>query len=261
MSSAQQEFARLLETMAKLRSPEGCPWDREQSLDSLRQHAVEEVYEVVDAIDRRDWDGLAEELGDLQLQVVFQAEVASSDGLFDMQRVLEGINDKLVRRHPHVFADESIATADGVTTRWEQIKAAEKPRRQDSNGRLDGVPRSQPAMLEAGQIGKRAARCGFDWRDFGDLKAKLDEEFDEVLDAHESGDAGKLEEEVGDLLFMAVNVARAAKVNPEVALKGANRKFRERFTKMEHASIESGRQLEDCTLDEMEALWQRAKQY
>ena len=258
MSGAAREFSRLLEIMRKLRSPEGCPWDRQQTLESLRRYLVEETYEVVDAIDRKDWDGLAEELGDVQLQVVFQAEVACGQGLFDIERVLQCISDKLVRRHPHVFESESLSTPDEVTRRWEELKRLEKPNG-SSSGLLDDVRRNQPAMLEAHQVGKRAAQAGFDWQKFEDMGSKLVEEFREAGEARGSGDAERLEDEIGDLLFMAVNVARFAGVDPELALKRANAKFRARMGGMERALARDGRAISDCDPDELEALWQKAK--
>ena len=259
MQEAAKEFTKLLQIMRQLRAPGGCPWDREQTLDSLRRYVVEETYEVVDAIERRDWDGLAEELGDLQLQIVFQSEIGQAEGLFDIARVLRNINDKLIRRHPHVFAKESLDTADAVTERWEELKALEKPRSPDT-GKLNGVARNQPAMLEASQIGKRAAKAGFDWERFEDLGEKIEEEFREIGEARQSGDPGRIEDEVGDLLFMSVNVARFSGVDPELALKRANAKFRTRFGKMEAAIADSGREFEDYSLDELEHLWQRAKE-
>ncbi len=259
MAQAEHEFSRLLAIMRKLRSAEGCPWDREQTLTSLRGYLVEETYEVLDAIDRNDWDGLASELGDLQLQVVFFAEVARSEGLFDMERVIRSINDKLVRRHPHVFGSETLKTSADVKRRWEELKATEKPAK-ESSGVLDGVPRHQPALLEADEVGKRAASAGFDWAEFGDMGEKLSEEFREVSDARAAGDADCVEEEVGDLLFMAVNVARFTGINPELALKRANRKFRARVGAMEKDLALDGRCLGDCEPDELEALWRQAKQ-
>ncbi len=259
MPGPTQEFSKLLDIMRKLRSPEGCPWDREQTLESLRRFVVEETYEVLDAIDREDWDGLAEELGDLQLQIVFQAEIARSEGLFDIERVLRNINEKLVRRHPHVFESESLSTANEVTQRWEELKAQEKSGRARS-GLLDGVARSQPAMLEAQQVSKLAARAGFDWERFEDMGEKLVEEFREIGEARSSGVPDRLEDEVGDLLFMAVNVARYSGVDPEIALRRANAKFRGRVGAMERELAEGGRQIADCAAEELESLWQRAKQ-
>ena len=259
MAGATKQFSRLLGIMRKLRSPEGCPWDREQTLESLRRYVVEETYEVLDAIDREDWDGLAEELGDLQLQIVFQAEIARSEGLFDIEQVLRNINEKLIRRHPHVFESENLPTADDVTQRWEELKAQEKsgsPR----SGLLDGVARTQPAMLEAHQVSRLAARAGFDWERFDDMGEKLEEEFREVGEARRSGAPDRLEDEVGDLLFMAVNVARFSGVDPEIALRKANAKFRGRVGAMERELADRGRKIADCAADELESLWQRVKQ-
>ena len=262
-------FQRLVEIMARLRGPDGCPWDREQTLETLRAYAVEETYEVVDAIERKDWNQLAEELGDLQLQIVFQAQIASEDGKFTIDDVLSSINDKLIRRHPHVFGDESADTAGEVLHRWEQIKAEEK-RLKNANGApggesaLQDIPRSQPAMLEARQIGKAAAKVGFDWKRFGDLIAKLEEEIEELQQARveESADrANRMEEEVGDLLFMVVNIARHLKVNPELALRRANAKFRERFGYVERRLNEQDKPMECADLEEMEELWQQAKEH
>ncbi len=258
MAAAEQEFSKLLGIMRRLRSPEGCPWDREQTLTSLRRYLVEETYEVLDAIERKDWDGLAGELGDLQLQVVFLAEVARSEGLFDMERVIRSINDKLVRRHPHVFGSETLDTAAAVNRRWDEIKALEKPS-DDSLGVLDGVPRHQPALIEANAVGQRAAKAGFDWEDLGAMGAKIAEEFREVSEARTNGDPHRVEEEVGDLLFMAVNVARFTGVDPELALKRANTKFRGRVGAMEKELARDGRHIGDCGPAELEALWQRAK--
>ena len=259
MTEAEREFSKLVAIMRRLRSPEGCPWDREQTLSSLRRYVVEETYEVLDAIDREDWDGLAEELGDLQLQVVFQAEIASSEGLFDIARVLRCINDKLVRRHPHVFEAESLETADAVKLRWEELKQLEKPPG-ESNGLLDAVARNQPAMLEANEVSKRAAKAGFDWEEFSHMGSKISEEFGEVSEARDSGDPDRLEDEVGDLLFMAVNVARFSGVDPELALKRANAKFRARVGAMEQELARDDRAIGDCDAAELETLWQRAKQ-
>lgn len=258
MDGAAREFTKLIEIMSTLRAPGGCPWDREQTLGSLRRYAIEETYEVVDAIAREDWDALAEELGDLQLQIVFQSAIAREEGLFDIARVLRTINEKLIRRHPHVFENEPLDTAEEVTAQWEEIKAREKPPSRDA-GRLDSVSRNQPALLEARQIGVKAAKAGFDWRCFDELGDKLDEEFGELREAITSGESDSIEDEVGDLLFMAVNVARFAGADPELALKRANAKFRDRFGKMEAALEASGRRVEDCPLEELETLWQRAK--
>jgi MazG family protein len=251
--------------MERLRSPDGCPWDREQTLATLRPYLLEETYEVLDAIDRQDWPHLAEELGDLQLQIVFQSQIASEKGLFTIDQVLDHIHDKLIRRHPHVFGEESLRTAGEVVDRWEQLKSEEK-RRAHSGGAahgksiLDEVPRNQPALLEAQEVGKKAAKVGFDWKRFDDLIGKLHEELDELSQARTAQVREQIEEEVGDLLFMLVNIARHLKVNPEIALRGTNRKFRERFGFIENRLGEQGKSCEDVTLEEMEELWQLAKQ-
>ena len=264
-------FQRLVDIMSRLRGPDGCPWDREQTISTLRRYLVEETYEVLDAMEGEDWAHLAEELGDLQLQIVFQAQIAAENGNFTIDDVLTAINDKLVRRHPHVFADDSAATAGDVLKRWEEIKADEAAAKRRGAGQpsesvpallLDDVRRAQPALLEASQIGKAAAKVGFDWDNFDALPAKLAEEVLELQQARESpeeGRGGRLEEEVGDLLFMAVNIARHVKVDPELALRGANKKFRARFSYIERRLAEIGRSFGDMTLDELEELWQEAK--
>ncbi len=257
--------------MARLRGPDGCPWDREQTIQTLRRYLIEEAYEVLDAMEREDWPHLAEELGDLQLQIVFQAQIAAEAGNFTIDDVLSAINEKLVRRHPHVFADESAATPGDVLKRWEEIKATEAAAKRAGAGPsneseprvlLDRVRRTQPALLEATQVGKAAAKVGFDWDNFNDLPAKLAEEVRELQQARESPEEGRgerLEEELGDLLFMAVNIARHVKVDPELALRGANKKFRERFGYIERRLAEQGRSFEESSLDELEELWKEAK--
>jgi MazG family protein len=260
-------FERLLATMARLRDPGGCPWDREQTLETLRPYLIEETYEVIDAIDRKDWSHLPEELGDLQLQIVFQAQIAAEDKLFTIDDVLTRINDKLIRRHPHVFGDESARTAGDVVHRWEQIKAEEKLAKDGAGNDataanrsiLDGIPRAQPALLEAAEIGKKAAKAGFDWPEFAALVDKLHEEIGELLEARESGRQDHVEEEIGDLLFMLVNIARHSAVHPELALRRANAKFRERFRYIEEQLEQRGKPLAAAGLDEMEELWQQAK--
>ncbi len=259
MSGAK--FERLLAIMARLRAPGGCPWDREQSIETLRPYLIEEAYEVLDAIERGDWDHLPEELGDLQLQIVFQAQIASEDGRFSIDDVLDSIAEKLIRRHPHVFGDTSVDSAGEVVKRWEEIKAEEKAAKgaDPDQALLDSVASRQPALLEAYELGRKAAKTGFDWERLPDLVEKLREECDELAEAHAGDDADHLEEEVGDLLFMAVNIARFLKVHPELALRRANRKFRSRFGYIERELAAQGKRPEDSTLEEMEELWQRAK--
>ena len=258
MADAAEKFEKLLGIMRTLRAPGGCPWDREQTLQTLRRYLIEETYEVLDAIERGACDDLAAPLGDPHLPIVFQARIAADEGLFDISDVLERINAKLIRRHPHVFARESIADADGVAVRWEEIKAREKEAN-GGGGLLDGVPRRQPAVLEACGVSKAAAKAGFDWQKLDDLGEKLSEEFREVAAASDVGDPRQIEDEVGDLLFTAVNAARYLKVDPETALKRANARFRKRFGYIEKGLAARGRGFEDASLDEMEELWQRAK--
>jgi MazG family protein len=255
--SAGEGFARLVEIMARLRAPGGCPWDREQSFDTIKPYLLEEAYEVMDAIDARDWDGLAEELGDLLLQPVFFAQMAAEEGKFDIAQSLHAINAKLVRRHPHVFGAGDARTADDVKRRWDEIKAEEKVR---PKGLLAGVSRSTPALVEAQQIASRAAGAGFDWPNVEQVVEKLHEELAELDAARHAGSADEIEGEIGDLLFVLVNVARFLKVDPEQALRKTNAKFRRRFAHVEAGLEERGKTLDETNVDEMESLWQEAKQ-
>ena len=264
--SPQAGFARLVEIMARLRSPGGCPWDREQSFDTIKPYLLEETYEVLDAIDARDWDGLAEELGDLMLQAVFFAQMASEEGRFDISDSLAAINNKLVRRHPHVFAGGDANTADEVKRRWDEIKAEEKLGKETSGGKkkeppglLDGVPRSLPGLVEAQQIASRAAGAGFDWPNIDAVFEKLQEELTELHAARGTRDPAGIEDELGDLLFVIVNIARFLKVDPEQALRKTNAKFRRRFAHVEKSIATAGKTLAESTTDQMESLWQDAK--
>ncbi|MBV8843048.1 MAG: nucleoside triphosphate pyrophosphohydrolase [Bryobacterales bacterium] len=252
-SSVGERFARLVEIMARLRSPEGCPWDREQNFDTIKPYLLEETYEVMDAIDARDFNGLADELGDLLLQAVFFAQMASEEGRFNIGDSVDAINNKLIRRHPHVFGDAVAKTAADVTKRWDEIKAAEKPR---PKGLLAGVPRSLPALVEAQQIASRAAKAGFDWENVNQVVDKLREELAELEAAREHPEA---EDEIGDLLFVVVNIARFLKVDPEQALRKTNAKFRRRFAHIENGLAKAGKTLNEAGMDEMENLWQEAK--
>jgi tetrapyrrole methylase family protein/MazG family protein len=249
-------FERLVEIMTRLRAPGGCPWDREQSFDTIKPYLLEETYEVMDAIDAKDWDGLAEELGDLMLQPVFFAQMAKEAGYFDIADSLEAINSKLVRRHPHVFGDGDAKTADDVLRRWDEIKAAEKVR---PKGLLAGVSRSMPALAEARDIARKAAGAGFDWENVEQVLDKLREELAELDEARTSGASEEIEGEIGDLLFVAVNIARFLKVDPEQALRKTNAKFRRRFAHVEQSLEAAGKTPQQASTDEMEALWQEAK--
>jgi MazG family protein len=241
--------------MARLRAPGGCPWDREQNFDTIKPYLLEEAYEVFDAIDQRDWPGLAEELGDLMLQAVFFAQMASEEDKFRIDDSLDAISEKLIRRHPHVFGDGAAKTSDDVKRRWDEIKADEKKEKGKApQGRLDSVPRNLPALVEAQQISSKAASVGFDWDNAGQVLEKLDEELRELAAARKQGTPAEIEGEIGDLFFVLVNLARKCKVDPEQALRKTNAKFRKRF-----AHIEKRATLPGATLEQMEALWQEAK--
>lgn len=260
--------------MARLRAPDGCPWDREQTFDTIRKYTLEEAYEVFDAIERRDFPHLAEELGDLMLQVLFYAEMAANEGRFTIADVLEHLNRKLIRRHPHVFGEEASraagnqanvdanveGSASAVLRNWDDIKNAEKASHAtdlSATSRLDAVSRALPALSEAAKIGSKAAKAGFDWKHWRDLLPKIAEETEE-LDAAVSTHAGSaaIESEVGDLLFTVVNLGRHLGVDAEMALRGCNLRFRQRFREMELAA---GKPLEEMSPDALEALWAAAK--
>jgi tetrapyrrole methylase family protein / MazG family protein len=258
--SAPAKFEQLLALMSRLRAPGGCPWDREQTFDTIKPYTLEETYEVLDAIDRRDWPGLAEELGDYILQAVFYAQMAAEQGLFTIDDALDAINSKLLRRHPHVFGEESAATAGDVKRIWGEVKAAEKAAQgKPQESMLAGVPRALPALVEAQQISSRAAGVGFDWENPDQVLDKLEEELREFAEARRTGSAAELENELGDMLFVLVNLARFVKVDPEQALRATNSKFRQRFGYVERKLAERGKKPADATVQEMEALWQEAK--
>lgn len=245
-------FEELCQIMARLRAPGGCPWDREQTFETIKPYLLEESYEVMDAIDQGDFEGLAEELGDLMLQAVFFAQMASEEGRFNILDSINSINSKLIRRHPHVFGDGRADTAEDVKKRWDEIKAEEKPK---PKGLLAGVPRSVPALVEAQKISKKAADAGFDWENVGQVYDKVDEELQELRAADSNG----VEEEIGDLLFTVVNLARFMRVDPEQALRKTNAKFRRRFASVEAGLEARGKDLAASNVAEMEELWQQAK--
>jgi XTP/dITP diphosphohydrolase/ATP diphosphatase len=256
-------LAQSIAIMARLRGPDGCPWDREQTFDSIKRHTLEETYEVFDAIERRAWPDLKDELGDLLLQVLFYAQMAAEEGHFNINDVAANLNEKLIRRHPHIFGDVQAEDADAILRNWEEIKRTEKAaagRAQTSM--LDDIPRTMPAMLEAGKLGSRAAKVGFDWPDAKGLFAKLQEEIAE-LEAELPLEAGlpaprEAEEELGDLLFTTVNLARHLRIDPESALRSCNAKFRRRFAAME--SVAGGADaLRAMTPAQLEELWSNAK--
>jgi ATP diphosphatase len=261
-------LAEAIAIMARLRGPDGCPWDREQTFDSIKRHTLEETYEVFDAIERRAWPDLKDELGDLLLQVLFYAQMASEAGYFNLQDVAANLNAKLIRRHPHIFAGTEVADSTEVLRNWEQIKQSEKKESSAlrSSGlpssMLDDIPRSMPAVLEASKLGSRAAKVGFDWPNADGLFDKLQEEIGELkaelTPSSASQSKAAVEAEFGDLLFTAVNLARHLKVDPESALRVANAKFRSRFAAMESAAG-SRDALAASTPSELDQLWNQAK--
>jgi MazG family protein len=294
MPTTGERFERAVSIMARLRGPGGCPWDREQTFDSIKPYTIEETYEVLEAIDNRDWDELPGELGDLLLQVLFYAQMAKDQGTFSIDHVLDRLSDKLVDRHPHVFGDVKAETSSEVLRNWEALKAEEKKKRLAAGGGksakseeppesvLAGISPAMPALLEAHKLSSRAARVGFDWPNIHGLFEKLHEETEELQEQlkefpapgpqpHGQGVAGagraqisedlcqRLEDEVGDLFFVLVNIARYLSLDSESALKKTNRKFKRRFQWMEEHLRASGRSAQEASTEELESLWQRAK--
>jgi len=249
----KRSFDDLVQLMTRLRGPDGCPWDRKQTLPDLKPYVIEEAYEVVDAIDRDDRAALLEEVGDMLLEAVFLTEITREEGTFDVYDSITAIHDKLVRRHPHVFGDVEAKDAEQVLTNWEKLKQAE--RKAENKSLLAGVPQSLPALLKASRLTEKAARVGFDWRRTEDVFDKLDEEIAELREAVDSGDTRHIHEEIGDLLFTIANIARKVNVNPEEALQSTNRKFMTRFQAMETRADN----FESLSLEEMDALWDEVK--
>ncbi len=266
------EFDRLVEVVATLRSPEGCPWDRAQTLESLTQFVLEEAHEVIDAIERGDLAALREEIGDHIFEGVLLAQVAAELGAFRVEDALRAVADKLVRRHPHVFREdgqlhdaeskERAPSADAALSRWDTQKAKERLAAGETNATLGGLPRSLPALLRAYKLAKRAAGVGFDWARPGDVVAKIREEVEELAEVAASGDRpdpARAEEEMGDLLFAIANLSRKLGIEPEAALRKANEKFTRRFDTMEQGIVESGQRMQDMSLEELEERWQTVK--
>lgn len=269
---ASKDIARLIEIMAALRDPQtGCPWDIEQSFETIKPYTIEEAYEVADAIERNDPDDLCEELGDLLLQVVFHARIAEEAGLFSFGDVVEAITHKMIRRHPHVFARSDADTPEAVKTQWSEIKAVEKTERAARRaargvtedfkaGYLGDVQRSFPALTEALKLQERAAKVGFDWSDAEPILDKIEEEIGELREALAAGRREKVADELGDLIFALVNIGRHVGSDPEQALRGTNTKFRRRFGFIERSLKDKAQTLEAASLEQMEDLWQAAKQ-
>ena len=257
-----QSLPELVELMQRLLAPDGCPWDREQTLETLRTFVIEEAHEVADAIDRGSPDALREELGDLLLQIVFQSEIGRSKGWFGPDDVVHGIVTKMVSRHPHVFGPDpgKLETSEQVLADWEQRKARERAAKgKGEKGALDGVPVSMPALLRATRVGEKAGRFGFDWKDVADVRAKVDEELRELDEAAASGELTRMEEELGDVLFALASWARHRKLDPESALRGSLARFSKRFSSVETQARESGRDLASMTPEELDQLWIEAK--
>jgi tetrapyrrole methylase family protein/MazG family protein len=264
-------FEKLVGVQARLRAPNGCPWDREQTHQSLRTYLIEEAYEVLEALESGNDDKFVEEMGDLLLQIVFHSQIAGEEGRFTVAEVIREIHDKMIRRHPHVFGKTRAKDSAEVLRNWEQIKAEERRasgKKSDSNGGgkarketslLDGVSHALPATLEGFQLTRKASRIGFDWDDAGGIFEKMQEESEELKRALREQDQPKIEEELGDLLFAAVNLSRFLKIDPEIALKKANAKFSRRFRAMEGLARKNGREFKDLPREEMEAFWTAAK--
>ena len=258
-ASAEAELRRLLDIMAALRDPaSGCPWDKEQTFESIAPYTIEEAYEVADAIAARDFSALPDELGDLLFQVVYHARMAEEAGLFGFADVAKKISDKMIRRHPHVFGDAAARDAAAQTAAWEAQKTAERAARQQT-GTLAGVPVALPALTRAVKLTNRAARVGFDWPDAEQVLEKLDEEIQELKAELSDADPARLTDEVGDLLFVLANLARKLKLDPETCLRHANDKFSRRFKAMESMFEAQGKSLGELSLDEMEAGWRQVK--
>jgi MazG family protein len=258
--STGSTFPQLVDVMASLLGPNGCPWDREQSISSLRPYLIEECFELVDAMDRDDVDNHCEELGDLLFQVVFQSALRSRDGHFDVDKVIGGIRDKLVHRHPHVFGETSADNAEEVLSRWEEIKQAEKRAKGiDQSHLLDGVPKAMPALSRAQKISTKVARVGFDWESPEDCLAKVREETLEVEEVMNETSKERVAEELGDLLFATVALARKLGVDADAALAAANSKFERRFRMLEDRLQEQGKTPKESDLEEMDAIWNQVK--
>ncbi len=259
---AGEPLPKLVELMAHLRSPEGCPWDRDQDYDSIKGLLLEEAYEVIDAINQRDFEGVEEELGDLLFQVVFYSRLAEEDGRFDIDRVIEGVYEKLVRRHPHVFGEKRARTPEEALASWTAVKEKEREAKTRPASALDGIAPALPSTLEAYELGLRASEVGFDWVKLEDLLDKIEEELLELrkeLAAGAGKDQARLEEELGDLLFAVANVARQIRSDPESCLRGANQKFRRRFQALEAEVAARGKAVRGSTPKELDDVWELLK--
>lgn len=255
MEKNNRDFAKLVEIMRILRGENGCPWDKEQNHKSLRQHLIEEAYEVIETIDQGKYKELPEELGDVLLQVVFHAQMAAERGDFTIEDVIQAINEKLLRRHPHVFGDAVIRSADEQITHWENLKKSQEGKK----SAIDGVPKELPALLRAYRMQGKAATVGFDWGEIAPVWEKVQEEIQELKEAFDKGSRDGIEDELGDLLFSIVNLSRFLKANPEDALRRTIEKFYTRFIKIEETFAEQERDMRQASLEEMDEIWNRIK--
>jgi MazG family protein len=251
-TTVADEFVRLVNIMDELR--EKCPWDRKQTIQSLRQMTIEEMYELVDAITEADWKGIREELGDLLLHIVFYAKIGTEQGQFTLEEVLKGISEKLIARHPHIYGDVKVSTDEDVKKNWEKLKLKE-----GKKSVLAGVPRSLPATVKAMRLQEKARQVGFEWENKDQVWEKVEEEISELKEVVDSGEQEKIEEEFGDLVFSLINYARFLRIDAENALERTNKKFIHRFTQMEQQAMASGTDLEKMTLEEMDAIWNSIK--
>ena len=252
---AAEQFIKLLDIVERLRGPDGCPWDKEQNHESLLPYFLEEAYEVIESIDEKNWDNLKEELGDVMLHLALQAQISKEEGRFSIVDSLENVNNKLIHRHPHVFGDKKADVSSEAKKNWEDIKHKEKKR----ESRLDGVPPSLPALTRANRLQQKASYAGFDWDDINKVWGKLYEEIDELKEAHDRNHQTNMEEEIGDVLFSVVNLARHMKLDSEDMLRKANSKFVNRFKAIEKELITRGKEVGTATLDEMDEIWNKIK--
>ena len=252
---AAEQFIKLLDIVERLRGPDGCPWDKEQSHESLLPYFLEEAYEVIESIDEKNWDNLKEELGDVMLHLALQCQISKEEGRFSIVDSLENVNNKLIHRHPHVFGDKKADVSSEAKKNWEDIKHKEKKR----ESRLDGVPPALPALTRANRLQQKASYAGFDWDDINKVWGKLYEEIDELKEAHDCNDQTNMEEEIGDVLFSVVNLARHMKLDSEDMLRKANSKFVNRFKAIEKELITRGQEFSTATLGEMDEIWNKIK--
>lgn len=258
-NKSKSEFDKLLSVMKELRGPEGCPWDKKQDFYSLKPYIIEEAYEVVEALEEKDMKSLKEELGDLLLQIVFQAQIGKENNVFDINDVIEGIRKKLIRRHPHVFGNKRIESVNQVKKTWEEIKSKERSNNKEES-LLDNISKVQPSLNQAYEVQKKAAGVGFDWDQIEDVLLKIEEEVNELKEAVNQESRDRIEDELGDLLFAVVNLSRFKKINPEIALLRTINKFKERFRYIERSLKEESKDINKVSLEELDRYWNQAKE-